>query len=84
MVIQGSIGTKVFKNDVLVYGFPLLDYHHNSIYMLLVQFRLVGVCWSVLEYVGVCWCMLVQFSRGRIIKINRMQVNLQTGCPNKF
>ena len=26
MVILGSIGTKVFKKDVLVYGFPLLEY----------------------------------------------------------
>ena len=59
MVILGSIGTKVFIKDVLVYGFPLLEYHHSSIYMLLVQFRLVGVCWSMLEYVGVCWSMLV-------------------------
>ena len=38
MVILGSIGTKVFKKDVLVYGFPLLEYgspfleYHNNGY----------------------------------------------------
>ena len=30
MVILGSIGTKVFKKGVLVYGFPLLEYHNNG------------------------------------------------------
>ena len=30
MVILGSIGTKEFKKDVLVHGFPLLEYHNNG------------------------------------------------------
>ena len=45
MVFLDTFGTKVFKNGLLVYGFPLLV--------------CAGVCWCVLVCAGVCWCVLV-------------------------
>ena len=57
MVFLDTFGTKVFKNGLLVYGFPLLV--------------CAGVCWCMLVCAGVCWCTLV--GAGKVEEVEEVE-----------